>query len=77
MLESEVVDKALAVRINEHFLALDLELNELLRSLQPQMSEDDFREFRRSVGDVLGILYIDIVKWLYVKYPEIKPKGMP
>jgi hypothetical protein len=41
------------------------------------MSEDDFREFRRSVGDVLGILYIDIVKWLYVKYPEIKPKGMP
>ena len=77
MLDKCRVDASLAARINDSFLALDRDLNELMRGVEKQMSTEEFPPFRRAMGEVLGILYLDVMKPLYVKFPEIKPEGMP
>ncbi len=70
-------EEQLARRINDSFLTLDRDLNELLRLSKAQNSENEFKELRRSVGDILGILYQEVILNIYEDHPNLKPEGMP
>jgi hypothetical protein len=71
------VSKSLAIRLSDSLVLLDTQLNEMLREMQPITDVETFNALRRSVGDILGIFYLDIVKHVYENHPEIKPAGMP
>ncbi len=77
MLENLNIEPRLAKRLNELSLELDIELNQLLRDVRAQLPDAEFTSLRRSVGDVIGILYTDVMRDLYKKFPELKPAGMP
>lgn len=71
------VERTLAAEICDSFLGLDVQLNELLRQSQTHLVAEDFCRLRKSVGDILGIMYVDIVKNIYECHPDLKPQGMP
>lgn len=71
------IDLELSESINSAFLSLDRDLNEFLRVAETQVSSEEFTDLRRSVGDVLGILYQDVMLNIYEQHKEIKPEGMP
>lgn len=77
MLVRVETSRELASQLNADFLSLDRNLNEYLRVARDQLSESEFHRLRRSVGDTLGIVYIDVMKNIYATHPEIKPPGMP
>ncbi len=71
------LERALAVRICGTFLSLDEQLNDLVRQAQPQLSEEDLDHLRKAVGDILGIMYIEIMKNVFDSNPDLKPPGLP
>ena len=71
------IDLELSESINSAFLSLDRDLNEFLRVAETQVSSEEFTDLRRSVGDVLGILYQDVMLNIYEQHKDIKPEGMP
>jgi len=37
------------------------------------VDQDFFEQYRRAAGGVMGLLYIEIMRDLYEKYPELEP----
>ncbi len=70
------VNRELAEKLATNFLAFDQQLDELLRQAQPNLG-DEVQSLRRSVGEVLGLLYMDVMKNIDDANPDLKPEGMP
>ncbi|MBL8513991.1 MAG: hypothetical protein JNJ55_08355 [Betaproteobacteria bacterium] len=71
------LNEELGSEISSTFLSLDRQLNQLLMVSESQLSADDFVQLRRAIGDVLGIMFIDVMKNIYEQHPSLKPDSMP
>ena len=71
------VERLLAERVANSFIALNDDLNQLRVHSQGQISDSEFGNLRRTVGDVLGIMYLDLMKNIWEQYPDLRPEGMP
>jgi hypothetical protein len=49
------------------------EFDSMLKSLQPQLSPDEFDAARTIVGRVLGEIYVVGLYPIFEAYPELKP----
>ena len=67
----------LAEKISNNFLELDRNLNKLLRDSKAQMSNEDFEYMCKAVGEILEVMYYDVMLNIYEKHPNLKPIDMP
>jgi hypothetical protein len=51
-------------------------LNDLARHIQENESQDEFVEWRRAIGRVMGELCCEILNPTFDEYPSLKPDGM-
>ena len=52
------------------------ELNESLIKAQNCCSAEEFNEYRRAVGVMLGKMYFDVLVPLFIEHPEINPEEL-
>jgi len=71
------ISRDAAAHVNQDFLSLDAGLNAYLREAQLALPEKEFYQLRRAVGDVLGILFADVMKNIYAAHPDLRLPGMP
>jgi len=48
-------------------------LNETVRAVQAEASETEFKDYRRRVGQVMGAIYLDLIKPVVKFYPDLDP----
>lgn len=48
-------------------------INETIRLVQENCSNEEFEKYRRAAGFVMGYIYTDVVAPLYHKHPELEP----
>jgi hypothetical protein len=50
-------------------------LDNSIRLVMDNGTQEEFTGFRAAVGRVMGALVLDVLNPLYEKYPEVKPEG--
>jgi hypothetical protein len=65
--------KDAAAKVIQGLLSASGELNETLRLVQAETSEDEFEDFRRRTAEVMAALYLDLIKPIVSLYPDLDP----
>ncbi|MBI0067497.1 MULTISPECIES: hypothetical protein [unclassified Snodgrassella] len=71
-----IKDRKFAKEVTDLMLNITSELNESLIKAQNCCSAEEFNEYRRAVGVMLGKMYFDVLVPLFTKHPEIKPEEL-
>jgi len=48
-------------------------INETIRLVQENCSDEEFRAYRKAAGFVMGYIYTDVVAQLYKEHPDMEP----
>jgi len=51
-------------------------INQSIQLVMDSSSHDEFQNYRRSAGKIMGEIYLDILKPLYAEYPDLVPPEM-
>jgi len=62
-----------AERITRQLLAATHALNEALTLVQTECPSSFFNQYRRHAGHVLGSIYLDLIKPVVERYPDLDP----
>lgn len=68
--------KELAEEIVRELLACSGYLDSSVALLQETLREDEFIRYRGLVGQVMGLLYIEVLRDLFLQYPDLEPESM-
>lgn len=49
------------------------ELNTLLFDIQNLCTEEEFSWLKRSIGQIMGELHVDVMAHIFVNFPDLKP----
>ena len=66
-----------ASQINSLMLEISEKVNESIRLVQAECSDEEFKSYRRAAAYILGYAYTDVLVPLYEYHPDLKPEGMP
>jgi hypothetical protein len=72
MIESAEV----AMQINSLMLEYGQKLDASVRLVKERCTEDEFVAYRRAIGDVMGLMLLDIMNPLYARHPHLKPEQL-
>jgi hypothetical protein len=64
--------RAAAEKVIQELLTACASLNEAVRAIQTE-APDLFPEFRRQTGEVMGAIYLDLMKPVVRDYPDLDP----
>ena len=65
--------KELAQEVSDEMVAIGARLNQLVWTIKGQAEEDEFRRYRRAIGQVMGVMLSEVMNPLYAEHPDIKP----
>lgn len=68
--------KDLAEQITRELLSCSGKLDHSVGLLQGAVEEDFFTRYRGLVGQVMGLLYIEILRDVFQQHPELEPESM-
>jgi hypothetical protein len=70
------MNKAVAEQTSLLLLKVTAQLDAQLAKLQSQCSDDEFQQYRRGFGYVLGYMLTEIMNPIYAEHPELKPEQL-
>lgn len=70
------MDKASAEKLSVLIMQINAKLDESVAFVRDNAGEEEFGEYRKIVGRIMGSLYLDIEEKLWGEYPELRPKEM-
>ena len=65
--------KELAARIIKEILETDKNFIEVSRQLNLIENQDEYEKLARSVGNIIGLIYTDVVIPIIKEYPDLDP----
>lgn len=68
-------DKEAAIQVNKDMLAVIALLNDSLISVQSSATQDEFQNYRREVGKLMGAIFFEVLDDVWEKYPDLKPES--
>jgi hypothetical protein len=54
-------------------LAIQAELNDVLRLIQEQCLEEEFTRYRNEFGKAMATIYLDILDGIFREHPALRP----
>ena len=64
-----------AKQISESILSINDQLDDSIRKIQNDASQDELKAYKRGVGYVLYEIFEKILNPLYARHPDLKPPG--
>ena len=65
-------DKAVASEVSKLMLDYGAKLDESLHIVKERCSPEEFTEYRKVVGKILGEM-LDVMNPIYIQHPDLKP----
>jgi hypothetical protein len=76
MVCEELMDKKIAAQIREVLLECSGKVDESLGWVQKSCSQEEFQEYRRAAGKIMGAIYFEALEPIFREYPDLQPEGM-
>ena len=70
-----IEEKDIATEINSIILDIYVKLEDSVRLVREKCGENGVTEYRKAIAMVMGSIVLDVMNPLYLKYPDLKPKG--
>lgn len=70
------MQKEIAKEVNTLMLEFSARLNDSIRLVQQSSSKDEFENYREEVSKLMTIMYLDIMKPIHQRYPELEPDAL-
>jgi hypothetical protein len=71
-----LTNKTTAAEINKLMLEMGAKLDASVVLVEQTCSENEFKEYRRVVGKLMGEILLEVMNPLYEMNPELKPKEL-
>ena len=69
MIEDEKIAKEIIAVLND----CSSKLNESIRLVQQKCTHEEFQNYRRGAGFVIGYIYTEVLAKIYHKHPQLEP----
>ena len=73
LLKGMILNKEIADQISELMLEYSAKLDQSLKTVMDTCSEQEFKQYRDAVGQLLGIMLMDVMNPIYIEHPDLKP----
>jgi hypothetical protein len=73
LLQRGPVDQEVAHQISSLMLEYFAKLNASVQLVQERCSDEEFKDYRRAIGLILGEMTTEVMMPLYRKHPELEP----
>ena len=70
------MDKELAEETIRDLLSCSGKLDQSVAVLEGAVDEESYIRYRQLVGQIMGLLYIEVLRELFAQYPELEPESM-
>jgi hypothetical protein len=71
-----IKNEHVAKQVSDLMVEFSQRINDSILLVQDNCSEEEFLAYRRTAGQVLGKIYLDIMTPLYQVHPSLKPEGL-
>ncbi|MCU6500419.1 hypothetical protein GTP91_02915 [Rugamonas sp. FT82W] len=68
--------KEIAMEVLSLLATQSKDLNASLIRVRDTCTEEEFDAYRTEVGKILGAMYLDIIKPIHMKYPDLEPEAL-
>ena len=49
-------------------------LNESIRRVMEMCTDEEFKVYRRVIGEIMGAIYLDVMQPIHRRYPDLEPE---
>ncbi len=70
------MNKHIAEKISCLMVEYGAKLDDSVRLVMDNCSNEDFETYRHAVGEIMGTMLTDIMNPIYREHPDLKPKGL-
>lgn len=70
------MERATAEKIEKIMRGVSGELDESIRIVRDNTSEQEFARYRRLVGKLMGEIFVELLQPIYSQYPELTPENL-
>ena len=68
-----IKDKKTAEKVSRLLLNCCSDLDQSVSLVLESCDKEEFQEYRMTIGDVMGTIFLDILDPIYKLHPELKP----
>jgi hypothetical protein len=76
LLKGIILDKEIASQVNELMLEYSAKLDQSLKTVMDNCSAQEFKSYRDAVGQLMGIMLLDVMNPIYKQHPDLKPEQL-
>jgi hypothetical protein len=76
LLKGVVLDKKTASQVSELMLEYSAKLDQSLKMVMDNCSEQEFKSYRDAVGQLMGVMLLDVMNPIYKQHPDLKPEQL-
>jgi hypothetical protein len=69
-----ISNKATARKVERTMRKCSAALNESIRLVMDTCPEAEFRTYRKTIGEIMGAIYLDVVQPIHRRFPDLEPK---
>ena len=70
------MNRPAAEKISQDLLSCSGKLDQSVAVLTGVLSPEDFQRYRGLVGQIMGTLYLDVLREVFELYPDLEPESM-
>jgi hypothetical protein len=70
------MEKKIAAEVVKSILDCSAKLDKTIARVQLVAKEEEYSRYRRTIGQVMGIMLTDILNPIFEDYPDLKPKDL-
>ena len=70
------MNKEIAAEISDLMLECSKKLDASIDRVMSTCSEDESKRYRHAVGELMGIMLLDVMNPIYRAHPELKPSQL-
>lgn len=74
-MDDMIHDKALALEVADRMLKVNQSLDEAVSLVQAKCSVEELNSFRRAVGEVMYMVFEQMLIPIYKEHPDLVPEG--
>lgn len=65
-----------ARRVRDLLLECSAKLDASAMLVRQECSDDEFRRHRKVVGELMGMIYLDLLRQIFIEHPELEPESL-
>jgi hypothetical protein len=71
-----LADRDTARQVEQIMRECSAALNESIRLVMEKCSEQEFKHYRKVIGDITGNIYLEVIRPLHLRFPDLEPDGL-